>query len=83
MTIGTDMRLIFPRWRRGARIRAVKRYASKLSVSIKEGLGSVLAFAGLLVSRSSRAPRLAVDMNPMDKVVYAALSTPMKKKWWK
>lgn len=70
-TIGTDMRLVFPRWRRGARIRAVKRYAGKLIASFKEGLGSVSA--AVAVFRIHRKPRRVVDMSREQKAVFIAL----------
>lgn len=59
------------RWRRGARIRAVKRYASKFIASFKEGLGSVSAAVG--VFRTHRKPRRVVDMSPEQKVIFMAL----------
>lgn len=72
-SIGTDMarRLVYPRWSRGARVRVVKRYASKIIASFKEGLGSVSAAVD--VFRLHRKPRRVVDMSPEQKAVFIAL----------
>jgi len=66
-----EYRLVYPRWSRGARIRAVKRYASKFIASFKEGLGSVSA--AVAVFRSYRKPRRVVDMSREQKAVFIAL----------
>lgn len=50
MTIGTDMahRIVHPRWRRGARIRAVKRYTSKAVRAIREFRDDLVSLAAIM-----------------------------------
>jgi len=47
-TIGTDMRLVYPRWSRGARIRAVKRYASKAIRAAREFRDDLVSLAAMM-----------------------------------
>lgn len=50
MTIGTDKarRIVHPRWRRGARIRAVKRYASKAISAAREFRDDLVSLVSML-----------------------------------
>jgi len=59
------------RWNTGSRLRAVKRYVWKALRSIKEGLGSVRAFAAMM--RPIRKPKRVVDMSPEQKVIFVAM----------